>query len=311
MDKLELQLKELAYYGGDSDLISVEIENVVDLKSLSPLGKGLNTRVFKIGDTGWVLKEGRWDLDANLFKNLNISLPTGPTESVLNKFELYFLPNQEEIKRQYGLYLDMVEYYGYFKKEGSYYHPNLGVIFREQELLRKTFLKFLDSVCKEFGIDSLQSQLSELLTEDLLETNFLPKEYLLFGKSFSEENKGKDTYFIFQEMFQGRMLHDISIDQVDHKTKNRLVLLGYILLLMSITKELVPDLRPRYFVTEGYDWFFNTDNIMVSDTEVKFIDTRWMWNMKDNVVKRGIIIPELTIESTKKFLIDILKNDRK
>lgn len=30
---------------------------------------------------------------------------------------------------------------------------------------------------------------------------------------------------------------------------------------------------------------------------IKMVDTRWLWNVDENIIKRGIMIPELILQS--------------
>jgi hypothetical protein len=140
-----------------------------------------------------------------------------------------------------------------------------------------------------------------------LNHNFLPKEYLVYGKSWSAQNQDKNTYFIFQEYVEGKLLHDYRNEDLSNKQLEQITLFIYLLLLMDMQTGLIPDTRPRYPLIEAYDWLRKTDNMMVSENGMKFIDTRWMWNTKDNFIKRGTIIPTLTRNLCKMYLNYFLK----
>lgn len=308
MNQLEKILQKYAYYGDEYPFREVDLDAILEVDNLERIGKGMNTRVFKLRDHDWVIKEGRWDLDAKIVKNINVKLPPKMTENFLKIFKMSFLPEPEEIKRQYSLYMEMVNFLGYFKEDSSYYHPDISKIFDTQNRLRKTLSDYVDPVCESYNLNHLKSDLYEIVRSENAYKNFLPKEYVIYGDSFSKQNKGKKTYHIFQEYIDGQLLHDIKLEEMSSSVREQIITIAYLVLLMSLSRDLIPDLRPRYFLTELTDWFFNTDNIMVKGDRVCFIDTRWMWGLKDNVVKRGGIIPELTIESIKLFLEKALSN---
>src|SRR6185295_12770852 len=94
--------------------------------------------------------------------------------------------------------------------------------------------------------------------------------------------------FIVQEFVEGKLLHDYKEGSIDTKTDHQLVLLVYLILLMNYQIGLIPDTRPRYPMTQVYNWLTKTDNIIVSNKGVMFIDTRWLWEYKANYIKRGL-----------------------
>lgn len=302
MDKFESTLKSNAYYGRPwEDLTKVDIEEFIELKDIYQIGKGLNTRVFKIKDRPWVLKEGRWDLDFNFLENLNIKLPAQITEDFLKQFDFYFLPNKPEIKRQYELYLKFINYFGYFDIDRSYHHPNLDGIIDGQKEIRRNLIETKPLIEKKYSL-KLNLIIDEILKSELSYHNFLPNEYLLYGKSFTDKNKGNDTYFIFQEYIKGQLLHDHKSFKDEKINLAYSILLAYLVLLISAKENYIPDLRPRNVASKINDWFLKTDNVMLTENGLKFIDTRWMWGLDDNLVKRGVLIPEMTLESTKLFI---------
>jgi hypothetical protein len=278
-----------------------------DPKKISLLSGGLSARVFKLKNMDWVVKEGRWDLDLNLFGDAKLPMPAQLTEKVLNLFSFTFLPSTKEILRQYKAYLKFVQYFGYFSKEDEYYHPNLDLIFNSQKNTRDSLIFYLDELENFYKI-KFNQKLSEILSSDIKYHNFLPKEYLLIGKSISPINKDKNTYFIVQEFIKGTLLHDIDEKTISNNIKRQMVLLSYLILLMNYQTHLVPDTRPRNYFNPSSSWLTKTDNIIVSENSVKFIDTRWLWDYKSNPIKRGLIIPDMILNNTKSYLLNILKN---
>lgn len=114
------------------------------------------------------------------------------------------------------------------------------------------------------------------------------------------------TYFIVQDFIKGRLLHDLEDDDFSEDVIYQLIIMIYLILLMRIHEHLLPDTRPRYPVKEASDWVMKTDNIIVSKKRVTFIDTRWFWDMRDNWVKRGGIIPGQIIRLSKFYLQHLL-----
>jgi len=282
-------------------------QRLFDPKLLEFLSTGINARVYKFRNTNWVVKEGRWDLNFNLFGDAKLPLPAELTEKVLNLFSFTFLPSTKEILRQYKAYLKFVQYFGYFTKEDEYYHPNLDLILNAQKNIRDSLVFYLDDL-EDFYKVKFNPKLKRILESEIKYHNFLPKEYLLVGKSISPMNNKKNTYFIVQEFIKGTLLHDVDEEKLENVVKEQMVLLAYLILLMNFQIHLVPDTRPRYFLAPGVNWLTKTDNIILTNVSVKFIDTRWFWDYKSNLIKRGLIIPDMIINNTKTYLINLLEN---
>jgi hypothetical protein len=300
-------LKENAYYGEEYPLESTNVRKFLDEYTVVRIGKGMNTRVFKVEEVDWVVKEGRWDLDVSFFENLEIQIPAQLTENFLKMFQVQFLPRPKEIKRQYDLYLRFVKYFGYFDEKSDYFHPEISSVFHSQQDIRNSLLAEVENIENKHNI-KLDPSVERIFTNTSTVThNYLPNEYLLYGRTMSGKDSDRDTYFIFQEFVHGELLHDQELYDLDKNELEQMILLSFLVLLMRTNEKLVPDLRPRHFVAEATDWFTNTDNLIISKDQVKFIDTRWVWETGENVVKRGILIPEMTVESVKKYLVKALK----
>jgi predicted DNA-binding transcriptional regulator len=76
---------------------------------------------------------------------------------------------------------------------------------------------------------------------------------------------------------------------------------------MDYQTGLLPDTRPKYLISQMYNWLLRTDNIRISEknNDLMFIDTRWLWDRNANFIKRGTIIPEM-IENLAKGYINLL-----
>lgn len=306
MDKLEKKLKQHAIYS-PIKIHEAPIEEILKGYDVEKIAAGQMGRVFRIQNSGWVLKESRWDLSIELFWNQRLPLPADITEKILNLFSYTFRPREEEILRQYRMYLNFLEYFGYFDEDSDYYHPNIEMIRTAQKSIRESLVYFKPKIEKKYNI-KLDTRLDEILESDLKYHNFLPREYLLVGKSISPENKGRNTQMIFQEYVEGDMLHDIQNESLPKARLKELILMIYMILLMHYQLGIIPDTRPRYVFIEAYDWLTKTDNVMVTDEGLKFIDTRWFWDSSSNLIKRGVIIPNMIINMSKIYLNYLLKH---
>lgn len=306
MDKFEKQLRDNAIYSPIKVKVA-PIEKILASRDVEKIAGGQMGRVYKIEGTDWLLKESRWDLSIELFWDKSLPLPAAITEKVLNLFSFTFLPKEEEVLRQYRMYLNFVEYFGFFDEESDYYHPNVDIINTAQKNIRESLLYFKPKIEKHYAI-KLNDKLDKIFESDVIYHNFLPKEYLLYGESISKENKGKLTQFIFQEYLNGSLLHDVKRQKMGKKGIEQLILMIYLLLLMHYQLGIIPDTRPRYIFTEAYNWLTKTDNMMMTGDGLKFIDTRWFWDSKSNFIRRGLIIPNVIINMSKIYLNYLLKN---
>jgi hypothetical protein len=224
-------------------------------------------------------------------------------------FSFSFLPHLPEIMRQYKLYLTFAQYFGFFANKNSYYHPSLDMMVSEQRHIRNSLLFYKPELEKHFKI-KFNSKLDSILLSDDRFHNFLPKEYLIYGKSISPENKNELTYFIIQDFVKGTNLNKMDETSLSTPLTKQIIVFLYLILLMDYQAGLIPDTRPKYLIAQIYNWLFRTDNIIVTQNEVKFIDTRWLWDKNSNLIKRGLIIPEM-IENLAKgyinFLLDSLE----
>lgn len=274
---------------------------------LKLLSMGIQARVYKIKNHDWVIKEGRWDIEFPLFHNLTFPLPSKLTQDFFNLFSWSFHPTQKVIQKQYTYYLQFIQYFGYFHTPKydlikKYFHPDIHTITQKQHELRHSLPTTIPLIEKAYNI-ILPEKVKTIIASRVRFHNFLPKEYLLIGKSLRGKYKGKLTYFIFQKYIKGKLLHDIPVATLSQRFRSQLILLAYLILLMHYNLGLVPDTRPRYPFTEVFDWLTKTDNIIVSANGLKFIDTRWMWETKGNFIQRGLIIPDLVINLAKRALL--------
>jgi hypothetical protein len=307
--RMEYLLRKYAIYTPDkSKVILAPTQRLFPKEELEYFSEGIQARIFKSRKLDLVVKEGRWDLDLKLFPGSKLSLPANITEKALKLFSYSFLPDLKEVLRQFKGYLRFVQYFGYFKDEKDFYHPNLELIMNAQQNIRESLSFFVEDLERYHRI-KFAPGLEEILNSDMKYLNFLPKEYLLYGKSISPENNGRDTYYIIQEFVKGDLLHDVDDRLLPPDIKKQMILMVYLMLLMDYQIHLVPDTRPRYPLLQAYNFLTKTDNIIVTKNNgIKFIDTRWFWDRKSNFIKRGLLIPDMIIGLAKKY-INILLED--
>ncbi len=127
---------------------------------------------------------------------------------------------------------------------------------------------------------------------------------MVYGKPLSSENKNKDTYYLVQDFVKGDILRDRRKElKTNEHLKNQLIVIAILSLYLYEAKSLMPDFRPAVILTDGANWFVNTNNIVIGEDDcMKIIDTRWMWSLSLNIVQRGLAIPEMTRMSITNFL---------
>jgi hypothetical protein len=307
--KLEKQLRNNAIFSPDIDSVKIAPIEKLFKDKLDYLAKGVQARVYKLKNEPWVVKEGKWDYHIDFFniESTQIPLPAKLISPFMDFFSFTFYPTLKETLRQYKLYLNFIQYFGYFTKDSDYYHPNLEIIKNSQRQIRDSLAYYIPELENFYKI-KLNSKLQAILKSKVSKHNFLPKEYLLYGTSLSKQNHGKPTYFIVQEFVEGKLLHDYKEGSISETTDQQLVLLVYLILLMNYQLGLIPDTRPRYPMAQAYNWLTKTDNIMVTKRGVMFIDTRWLWEYKANYIKRGLFIPDLIINLAKDYINYLLEN---
>lgn len=299
-------LQQYGYFGGGEQLQHVDMGKLINLSDLELIGQGMNTRVFRLKNTNWVVKEGKFDLDLSFITNLKIKFPLDVTQEFLTNFGVHYYPTPDLIKAQYQDYLTFIAYFGYFDSQSQYYHPRLSAIADKQHLIRSQLSNKSDHIAKVFWL-SFPESINQIFAPQTLYHNFVSAEYLLYGPSISPENQGKDTYYIFQEFFQGKTLHDIKITSLPQNQLKELLLFAYLSLYLRDQEHLAIDLRPRNILLEPFEWFTKTDNIMIDEKGVRMIDTRWFWDLNASLVMRGGIIPEQNLLSTRTFITEGLK----
>lgn len=306
MSGLEYILRQYATYTADQIRIA-PIGNILKSYTLRPLSHGLQTRVYHIENEEWVVKEGRWDIEFAVNKHISMPLPSDFLEDVFRYFQTSFLPTPEQIKRQYHWYLQFAQYFGYFrtrrcKTAPRFYSPTCSTLMCKQHDIREQIPSYVAHIEKKYNI-LIPNRIKEVLSSKLRFHNFLPKEYMLIGKGQRKEHANRLTYYIFQPYIPGPTLHDVSYASISKNAQHQLFLLAFLILLMHDKLNMVPDTRPRYPLTEVFNWLTKTDNVIVSQHGLKFVDTRWLWETKGNFVKRGLFIPEMVVGLSKKLLV--------
>lgn len=303
---IESLIKRYAIFSDNEKNVRIApIRSIFHKEKLSMLSEGIQARIFKHKDYSWVIKEGKWDLQLELFGTGKIPINAILAEKVMNFFSFTFRPHLKEVLRQYNLYLTFSKYFGYFEKKDSFYHPQIESLLTEQRHIRNSMLYYKPELEKHFNF-KINPKIDSILLSENRFHNFLPKEYLLYGPSISTENANNLTYYIIQEFIEGVNLDKLDETNLQPKSTEQIILLLYLILLLDYQKGLLPDTRPKYLISQMYNWLLKTDNIKITkDNDVKFIDTRWLWNRNDNFIKRGLIIPEI-IENLAKGYINFL-----
>lgn len=303
-DPIEIFAKENALYN-PNEWKESDISSFLQKYELKLIGEGLHARAFRIVGEDWVVKEARWDLKMDLFRDVKVSLPVRLAEKILKIFAFKFLPDKEFVQDDFRKYLEFAQYFGYFEREEDFPHKNREVLFNTQKNIRSTLAYYKADIEKKYKF-TIDEKINEILSSRLKQLNFIPREFQLIGKSFSPENKDQTTSFIFQRYIQGSLLCDVPEEQMTKRLKKQLILMMYLILLMNMQIHILPDTRPRHPLRQSYNWLLKTDNIIVQNNKVYFIDTRWFWETRANLLKRGIIISNMTVNNCKIFINKLL-----
>lgn len=281
---------------------TIDFREICDAYSCSLLGKWFFSRAFRIDGSDWVIKEGRWDIDIpTIFWTKSIH--GQPLQKLLSPFSYKFLPTREETWRQYQEYLVLARYFGFFDESYSYY--------QDYEAMRhfQTGLRWNLDIFRGILRGRFDIHLPENFSKNFpVFHNFLPREYMSYGTAISPENRGKETSYIAQEFLSGNPLSDKKLEDFTREELSQIYLLCILMLVFYIQTGKIPDTRPTNDPKHWWQWFLHTENIFVTPWEgIKMVDTRWLWNIDENLIKRWIIIPELILQSVIKATKKISK----
>lgn len=185
-----------------------------------------------------MIKEGRWDIDIPLIFGTK-SIHGQPLQKLLSPFSYKFLPSKEESWRQYQEYLLLARYFGFFDESYAYY-PEFDSIVAFQAGIRNNIPIFHDILRQRFGVtisEKIQSKLP-------IFHNFLPHEYMGYGRSISKENKNKETSYIIQEFIDGAPFCDKKLEDFSQKELLQVYLLCILILIFYTQTGKIPDTRP-------------------------------------------------------------------
>jgi hypothetical protein len=263
---------------------------------LEPIAKGVFHRVFRVGGTPFVLKEGRWDPSLPIGA-YEVPLPTRMLPGIGGKL----LPERDEARRQYEKeYLLLAEYLGMADHgdiEESETYPDFHRLTAAQRRVRSSLPQAVARLEQRYGWRA-PKELASLLASDVALHNFLPREYLLWGASHSVANTGRPTSHIVQEFIDGPTLHDASDATVAASpVREQMTLLCVLILFLQSEHSVIPDTRPRQPLWQGSGWLRKTDNVVIGTHGLRFVDTRWLWRLGKNPLARGLVIPELVTRS--------------
>lgn len=271
---------------------TVDFREICEKRNCTLLGRGFFSRAFRLGRSDWVIKEGRWDIDIpTIFGTKNIHWQ--PIQKLLSPFSYKFLPTREEAWRQYQEYLLLSRYFGFFDNSYEYYQ-DYEAIRHFQNGLRWNLDVFRGILRGRFDI-----QLPENFSENFPTFhNFLPREYMGYGTPISPENRGKKTSYIVQQYISWEPLSNKKIEDFSREELSQIYLLCILTLIFYIQTGKIPDTRPVNDPKHWWQWFLHTENIFVTEKNgIKMVDTRWLWNIDENLIKRWVIIPELILQS--------------
>lgn len=267
------------------------LDSYVD--ELTKIGEGINSIVYKVKDTDWVLKEGKWKLHLQLV-NKKILIDTKNIESLSKYFGLTFRPTKEETQRQYNNFLTLCKYFGNFENQQDNFQKMHKDLLLIQLKNRKNIIQNIPKLIKYYKVPNVSIEKIINILNKNLNYNFILPEYTIYTKGIYDQ---KNTYLILQKYFEGNDLNSLNTKQFENKQKDLFILFLFLILQMHYETKLILDLRAKNF-HKTLDWVGNTDNIRINSTDLKIIDTRWVWESKSNIVKRGLLNPEIIIANT-------------
>ncbi|MBN1915718.1 hypothetical protein JW796_01840 [Candidatus Dojkabacteria bacterium] len=271
------------------------------------------TRVWSEGKS-WAIKEGRTDLSVPLLENIDIPLDRNFWSMFIGPLGYDIMPTTDRIAKDLREYFLIAKYFGYFKDNQKVLGDNQ-FIRKEQKKLRKELKDFYK---KESDISSLiwrligkKEEKMKLLKEvikktDIVNYNFLVKEYVILSKP--KKAKYEKTFYIVQEWAEGYTLQDFLEEDFTKKTYGRLIVFLILALHLFEQEQKVIDTRGGTIMNTN--WFINTENIIVNPEteEVKFIDTRSLWDLTGTFAEKGIFSSDMLLHSLITSFNDFLEN---
>lgn len=304
---LEQILRRYAIYDHEEEPQVAPMKKILKELKYKQIGMGFLGRAYKILGSDWVFKEARWDLSLELFANTQLPLPAKIVQAFAGIVKYQFLPRKSFVLDQYRHYMDFSQYFGYFDKPDLYYHPKLKEIYFSQRDIRNSLLSKKNELEWEYKF-KMNPKIDKVLRSKAIRHNFLPKEYQLYGKSISPSNKRQLTSFIFQKFINGDPLYKINLKELKQKHLYEVIVMLYMILLMHKEIHILPDTRPRFVLTQAYNWLTKTDNIFYDKEDgFKFVDTRWVLDTKANFFQKNMIAPQIAINVAKDTINNLLK----
>lgn len=292
MSSLEEVLKKHTVSTG-VPIPEIETAELLDPHHLALFGNGIFNRVYTFREEPWILKEGRWDIELPLTNNIILPVPAKTLNAGLRKLSGEFLPTREEIERQHDVYIRAAKFLGVGALDQD--------LAKKQIELRNALANSIEQIEQHYKF-SLPKNLPKLLTTNLRFHNFLPKEYIAIGTSIAPANKERKTSLIFQEFISGNPLYKVDLPTQPENIQHQMILFALLTLFMAKEENILPDTRPYTLLGAGADWLTKTDNIVVSEEGLRFVDTRWHWETRPKSIRRGIIIAPLIIRSAQRIL---------
>ncbi len=287
------------------------------------VGQGIFNKVYKVNVGGdyWIIKEGRYDLSLPVLKSAWLPLPKSLVAWVYSLFNVKIMPTHEAALEQFSEYVLLSRYFGFFHKKAA--HSVVGfdpTIIETQRSVRSALKQSIleEDEFAEIVLASVKSfrnyhKIRDIVSNNkYLNSNFLPKEYLILSTSsgikrfFKKLTKRRETYYIVQDLVEGDPLSKITDAQLVENTEliSRMIVFILLSLYMVFHESRIIDSRPEGMLSGINDWFGKTGNIIVQleKSDLKFIDTRWLHNKDGNLIQRTILAPELIQEAMSKYL---------
>lgn len=312
--KFEKYLEENTLVIGKNLIVSPKNPFDFEFEKTEEMKGGMHTHVTRAWTEGksWAIKEGRTDVSVPLFENVNIPFNRNFWNMLLSPLGYDIMPTSDRIAKDLREYFLIAKYFGYFEEDQKVLGDNQ-FVREEQKKLRKDLKNFnkrdseISSLIKRLignKEDKIKLLKEAIKKADIVNYNFLVKEYVIFSKP--KKAKYKKTFYIVQEWADGYTLQDYLEEDFTQKIYGRLIVFLILALYLFEQEQKVIDTRGGTVINTN--WFINTENVIINpETEdVKFIDTRSLWDLTGTFAEKGIFSSDMLLHSLIESFNDFL-----
>ncbi len=256
LDPVEAFAKK--FRSGRARLRIAPIKNFLKRYQLAKLGGGSQVIVYKLLETGWVLKEGTLHYSVPLSPKLVFTIPRALMFFLASIIPLGILPRRQELLQHFRFAKKLKQYLGSAK----------------QKKLRKAFWRDLPELLAEYDLPNYVSSYIEQIPPETWRHDFLVRDYLLLGYPLQQQEESQFTYFVLQPELHGSTLQSLNWQKLSVSIQQQLVLFSLLNLYMFRNTGFLADVSGRY-LADYEKWIMGTENLLVTEEGLKLIDTNY------------------------------------